>query len=128
MVIDIDIRISDNKGKLLHRLEKHFDRLADTDDKFSLNVDLCKSFEQFLSEYMTNSGRIIRNKLIMRKMNPSETNIDRETEIEYNIKIGNNHVFYGTFPFDKLVQVPTSMVNAIEKYEANFYEESIEQD
>lgn len=126
MIIDIDIKIADGEGKTIHRYEKHFDERIDSKDVID---DIGKSFEDFLSEYMSFHGRMIREKLInetkchshplamvtkhekdviydedLQKINDNNTGEDdsdtyRDSEMEYRIRIGNKRLLTGRIPF-----------------------------
>ncbi len=63
MIIDIDIKIADSNGKMLQHFVKRLDNIDSTDDRLSFSLDLGKSFEHFLAEYMSYSGRRIQEKL-----------------------------------------------------------------
>lgn len=128
MIIDIDIKIADSDGKLIQRFEKTFNNVDATGDKLNFNLDLGKTFENFLSEYMSYSGRIVRDKLMPYYSAPIpyqtihnyfeeetmhlDSNINKELkdrEIEYSISIGNGNVFSGKFPVKKLIQFSDSI-------------------
>jgi hypothetical protein len=137
MIIDIDIKISDSDGRILHHEEKQFNKLDDSHKNLNFNIDLGKSFECFLSEYMSYSGRLIRDRLISEDM-PYTTADSIENEVEYRIRIGSNHLFTGKFPVNKIAyknscdfqvvdeeenwDANQTMLKAIEKYEANFFD------
>lgn len=148
MIIDIDIKIADHDGSILHRFEKRFDKFEYTDEPLNFNIQMGKSFEEFLSEYMSYSGRIIRERLITGCISgkiPVQTSGAEteavEKEIEYRIRLGDNKLYTGSFPFSRPVslqesdpaacpsdKIPesqlsgdaNSMTKAIEKYEATF--------
>ena len=123
MLIDIDIKIADNDGNLVHHLEK---RLNDEDTaclKKLNNNYFGESFEDFLSEYMSSSGHQVREKLISDSsaytglISPfpydGASTFKRgvlynlgNSEIEYKISIGNKNVFIGRMP---LAQTPISV-------------------
>lgn len=63
MIVDIDIKIADNRGNILQHLVKRFDDIDSSEERLNFNLDIGKSFEQFLSEYMTCSGRRVQEKL-----------------------------------------------------------------
>ena len=123
MILDINIKIADNDGNLLHHLEKRIDKLDYTSENLDINTDADKSFEDFLSEYLSNSGRVIRERLIYNLRTPladklitqsSETqkvdnlieeNQLKEQDVEYRISIGSKNVFIGKFPFRYLSDV-----------------------
>jgi hypothetical protein len=113
MIIDIDIKIADCDGTLLHRLEKRFDDLDLPVEKLNYDTAIGKNFEDFLSEYMSSSGRTIREKLIQNynttfEQSNSDSKIEmhgsakenvldrfKTSHMEYNIRIGNKNLFTG---------------------------------
>jgi hypothetical protein len=113
MIIDIDIKIADCDGTLLHRLEKRFDDMDLPVEKLNYDAAIGKNFEDFLSEYMSSSGRTIREKLIQNynttfEQSNSDSKVDRYAsakenildrfrtgEMEYNIRIGNKNLLTG---------------------------------
>lgn len=129
MIIDIDIKIADGEGNLIHRYGKHFDESINSKNVIGSINDLGKSFEDFLSEYMSFHGRMIREKLINEtnwQSHPSvmvpnsdeyvsyggasqeicdfssdEDALDTysNSEMEYRIRIGNNKILTGKIPF-----------------------------
>ena len=124
MIIDIDIKIADGDGNLLHRLEKRIDKFDYISESPDLNSGIDKSFEDFLSEYLSHSGRVIRERLIYDIKIPPEGNIGtkfpmeqenspsnesrnqiNERDVEYRISIGSKNVFMGKFPFRFLSDV-----------------------
>lgn len=142
MIIDIDIKIADGDGNLLHRLEKHIDKFDYTNEKINFNLDMGKNFEYFLSEYMSYSGRVIREKLIHTGENPlllnmvgpndmeQEMNRSKESrnqmsehEVEYRISIGKSHVFTGKFPFEHPAPIRT-LEDDLNSYDIDNYEEN----
>jgi len=120
MLIDIDIKIADNDGTLVHHFEKRFDD-EDTVCLEKLNNNhFGESFEDFLSEYMSFSGHAVREKLnsgntdstsLIPCIPPDRTNLIKRgvlsnlenSEIDYRIRIGNKNVFIGRIP---LTQTP----------------------
>jgi hypothetical protein len=118
MLIDIDIKIADNDGNLVH----HFEKRLDDEDTASLkklnNNYFAESFEDFLSEYMSFSGHQVREKLklgdsVSRSITPSFPtdgtisfkrgnlyNLENN-EIEYKIRIGNKNVFIERMPLEQ---------------------------
>ncbi len=73
MIIDIDIKIADSHGNILQHLVKRFDDIDSSEDRLNFSLDIGKSFEQFLSEYMTCSGRRVQDKLFSGKYSLSES-------------------------------------------------------
>lgn len=118
MFIDIDIKISDNDGKLLHRFEKQFDEDIAYPEKLNNNY-LGEDFEGFLSEYMSSRGLAMRERLIsdyyavssdhstvdssdgLSLMN-NETFDPSDSEMEIKIRIGRKNVFIGRVPMKQL--------------------------
>lgn len=115
MLVDINIKITDNDGNMVHHFEKRF---SDEDNVCLENankIHLGECFESFLSEYMSFSGIMVRDRLISDSIN-SKTLIpfsasdevissDREDlcnlknrEITYKISIGQKNVFVGKIP------------------------------
>ncbi len=120
MIIDIDIKIADGQGNLLQRLVKRFDNIDVSDDQLNFSLDVGRSFEEFLSEYMSYSGRRIQEKLftgsrpeaIDEEYPSAGFNLDQyqdnvlqsstdgykkyeDRDIQYLIRIGNGNVFSG---------------------------------
>ena len=117
MLINIDIKIADNDGNLVHHLNKHFnDEDSACLEKLNTNY-LGESFENFLSEYMSFSSYAVRERLIscsnsatsnpipsdsFEEINASESraiNHIEKSAIEYKIRIGNKNVFVGSIPY-----------------------------
>jgi hypothetical protein len=137
MVINIDIKIADDDGNLLQRFEKRFDENITASDKIGLNKNLGESFEDFLSEYMSFSGRTLRENLsILEKTVPicSAPEIKKNTTEVRSIE--NNPVKQIVSPdLDEkniaaspdseqaaiVTLVNYAIKNAIDKYEANLY-------
>jgi hypothetical protein len=132
MVIDIDIKIANSNGQLIHRFSKRFDEKAETAEKIN-NAGLSKDFEDFLSEYLSVSGRSIREKLISypetpllgQSMEEEEENLYgkdpsvndyADSEMEYKIRIGKDKVIAGRIPFHRLTRLNT-VTDALEREE-----------
>ena len=119
MLIDIDIKIADNSGNLVHHFEKRFD------DEDTACLEQLKnnyggeSFDNFLSEYMSFSGHAVKEKLISGHaagINPHDSlssvataQLEKETvraevngNIEYQISIGNKPVFGKTIAYSQM--------------------------
>lgn len=132
MVIDIDIKIADGNGKLLHRFERSFDESTVSTNQGETISDLGKCFEDFLSEYMSISGRMIREKLIGEYTNTvfdqysfedsgnDEIQIDcddlknlSDTEMEYKIRLGSKKILIGKIPlhYNKSTKIETDKQN-----------------
>ena len=119
MLIDIDIKIADNSGNLVHHFEKRFDD-ADTACLEQLKNDYGgESFDNFLSEYMSFSGHAVKEKLISGHAADINTNgslssvttdpLEKEAvtaavdgNIEYQISIGNKPVFARTISYSQI--------------------------
>lgn len=114
MIFNIEINISDGNGKLLHRFEES---LSSSHSKDSFNIETAgKGFEDFLNEYMSFSGRFVREKLLSSEEAYNKdiqwNNFDDETdslamnydnvyensELEYQIHIGNKKLATGKIP------------------------------
>ncbi|WMJ88965.1 hypothetical protein [Anaerocolumna sp. MB42-C2] len=124
MLIDIDIKIADNEGKLIKQFSKRFDEKLNIPEKVEKRKGTNKEFEEFLAEYLTASGRTVREKLIyspyipdgpqnMYTMVTGKDVIAQEepednlpyNEMEYKIRIGKNQVITGTIPFERISRV-----------------------
>lgn len=135
MIIDIDIKIADSEGKLVKRFTKRFDEKAETAEKVKNKEGLSKDFEDFLSEYLSASGRQVRERLITYPGMETSFNDKRNTtkaqglhreeekeyglmdsEMEYKIRIGNHKVIAGKIPFHRLSRLH-SLADALEKAE-----------
>lgn len=131
MIIDIDIKIANSKGKLIHTFSKRFNERLDLSDIENSNSKI-KDFEDFLAEYLTESGRIVRKKLIDQmsenpQSNPNSANEDNflwddtaldvsDSEMEYQIRIGKNKVIAGKIPFQRLNRL-NSVTDALDMAE-----------
>lgn len=121
MIIDIDIKIANSDGKMIHRFSKRFDEKLEISDKINKGSGISKDFEDFLSEYLTSSGRSYREKLITYPdtsafdqnsrdqtegegpvMEKDTTGGITDSEMEYKIFLGNNKVLTGKIPFERL--------------------------
>lgn len=134
MIIDIDIKIAQSNGKLIHSFSKRFNEKLEVSEKIEKNTGLSKEFEDFLAEYLTASGRLVRDRLItdipellsndtfpadsISGGNEPETAI-ADSEMEYKIRIGNNRVIAGRIPFLKLKRINT-VTDAIETANRDF--------
>lgn len=117
MVIDIDIKIADSNGKILHRFENQFDDkdASLTGRKYN---NARSNFEDFLAEYLSCSGFALREKLIndhftiplgkndtpdtteSTKISADDNMISQleNSELEYRIKLSKNKVLTGKIP------------------------------
>ncbi len=135
MIIEIDIRIEDSDGRVLHRFEnKYDDKLSTSIESQDYTDDAGMDFCDFLSEYLSCSGSLLREKLFQgnytmkrdryrRKgkktlsKHSNETNPNSEvsqvrnledSELEYRIRIGDDKVLVGKIPL-KLQPSTTSV-------------------
>ncbi len=142
MTVDIEIKIADSSGKILQRFEKSFDGLKeDSIHSLKNNTQNDKSFEDFLSEYLTFEGRALREKLTgssgyttgeprQREYNELTDVLDfgdeedfcnlSNNELEYKINIGSSRVLTGRIPF--LKEAPIASVSGrTGKASPNYY-------
>jgi hypothetical protein len=122
MIIDIDIQISDENGKRVHRFAKRFDEGTNSSNNGSKSAVSNNKFEDFLAEYLSASGRAIRDKLICKlnslnnqnyeynrvvKTTPSTENLITvpDGELEYKISIGNRNVLIGKIPLPRIARI-----------------------
>jgi hypothetical protein len=117
MIIDIDIKIADNDGKVIHRFAKQFDERVGSEQNYNVRNGIKKEFQDFLNEYLSASGRTIRERLISNTQAlystmklPYETFIQEEEEsqgngLEYKISIGNRSVFMGKIPIERVRRI-----------------------
>lgn len=132
MIIEIDIKIEDSDGKVLHRFEnKYEDKNSASIESQEYTDDVGMDFCDFLSEYLSCSGSLLREKLFQgnytlkrdryrRKGKKSsskptnETNTNskvthlKDSELEYRIRIGDDKVLVGKIPL-KLQSSTTSV-------------------
>jgi hypothetical protein len=119
MVIDIDIKIENDSGKVLHRFSKCFQDKADDFETPCKTFTLGMIFEDFLAEYLSVSGHAFRNKLIYKpndyleeertdtalketKVKGREDYGFSDHELEYKICIGNKKIYSGKIPITRL--------------------------
>ncbi len=115
----IDIKITNSDGKIVHHFKKQFDEKLTDSDKIEKNFEISKDFEEFLAEYLSASGRKIRERLMyytdMQAV--AQCNADQaakeslimeeeaeeigDSEMEYKIRIGDNKVIAGKIPFHR---------------------------
>lgn len=114
MIFNIEINISDGNGKLLHRFQESLSS-SHSNDNFDIET-AGKGFEDFLNEYMSFSGRFVREKLLSAETsynrNGQWNDSDEETDaltvdydhvyensqLEYQINIGNRKLATGKIP------------------------------
>lgn len=134
MIIDIDIKIANSSGKLVHSFSKRFNERLDLSDNIEKDNGMSKDFEDFLAEYLTASGRVVRKKLITevsggiqnsglkseagRYWEETDDGIT-DSEMEYRIRIGKNKVIAGRIPFQRLNRL-NSVTNALDKAEDEY--------
>lgn len=120
MIVDVDIRISNDEGKQIQRFVKHFDGRFDSYDNSIEDNDRNKEFEEFLAEYLTASGRTRRNQLVEVLPMQGDTSAyllntlgsqvrdqtaGRRNDLEYTIRIGEEQSISGKIPLHKLVKL-----------------------
>ncbi len=117
MVIEIDIKIEDSDGRVLHRFENRFDEQDNSLDTQEYHDSTDKDFDEFLSEYLSYSGYLLREKLFSglnstkakkaktvrknktKKLPDTDKVIGYEdSELEYRIRIGDDKVLIGRIP------------------------------
>ena len=135
MIIDIDIKIANSSGKLVHSFSKRFNEKLDLSDNIEKDNGMSKDFEDFLAEYQTSSVRVVRKKLITeipgslqnnsglrseagRYWEETEDGIT-DSEMEYRIRIGKNKVIAGRIPFQRLNRL-NSVTDALDKAEDEY--------
>lgn len=109
MILDIDIRVSSESGIQIHQFSKHFDSRFEGRKIENGNHLIEKSFEDFLAEFLTGSGKVIRNQLISTKSNVITNQfIQQATDlpnIEYTLKLGDSQFVSGKIPLNKLIHL-----------------------
>lgn len=122
MLLDIDIRISNDEGVQVQRFTKHFDSKFDGSNITDENNSIGKSFHEFLSEYLSGSGRLIRDNLLdsnpldqaapVRSVNgysmlngPVYNPENYAAEVEYTLKLGDSQLITGHIPINKLFKL-----------------------
>jgi hypothetical protein len=109
MILDIDIRVSNDNGVQVQQFTKHFDsRFEGTSGIGSTNNSITKGFEEFLAEFLTSSGRVIRNNLITEQTAVSytpNTSFNNYSNVEYTLKLGDSQSVTGSIPLDKLFRL-----------------------
>ena len=135
MLIDIDIKIADNEGKLIRHFSKRFDEQLNIPDKIGKGNGVKKEFEEFLAEYLTPSGRFVREKLICEpympdiyhynSVIPTDKNLFTEEDLkgtlafsglEYKIRFPDQKEITGEIPFYKLKRLH-KLTNALDAAE-----------
>ncbi|KAB1440581.1 hypothetical protein [Candidatus Galacturonibacter soehngenii] len=108
MILDIDIRVSSENGVQIHQFTKHFDSRFEGRKIESGNV-IDKSFEDFLAEFLSGSGKVIRNQLISKESKEITNHFNQQStdlhNIEYTLKLGDSQFVSGKIPLDKLIHL-----------------------
>lgn len=105
MILDIDIRVSNDNGVQIHQFTKHFDSRFEGKRIEGGNNSVSKNFEEFLSEFLSGSGRAIRDQLITQKgafVDTANSLSNSCNNIEYTLKLGDSQSVSGKIPLDKL--------------------------
>lgn len=109
MILDIDIRVSSESGVQIHQFTKHFDSRFEGRKIESDNHVIDKSFEDFLSEFLSGSGKVIRNQLILNESKEITNNFNQQSSglhnIEYTLKLGDSQFVSGKIPLEKLIHL-----------------------
>ena len=66
MIVDVDIHISNDEGVPIQNFTKRFDGRFEG-ERISNTYVSGKKFEEFLAEYLSNSGRMYRENLLLDK-------------------------------------------------------------
>lgn len=109
MILDIDIRISNDNGIQVQQFTKHFDsRFEGISGVGATNNTISKGFEEFLAEFLSSSGRVIRNNLITEDTAVSytpNTSTYSYGDVEYTLKLGDSQSVCGHIPLNKLFRL-----------------------
>lgn len=108
MILDIDIRVSNDNGVQVHQFTKHFDSRFEGKKIEGGNNSISKNFEEFLSEFLSGSGRTIRDQLITQKdayIDTRKSFSNSNNNIEYTLKLGDAQSVSGKIPLDKLFRL-----------------------
>lgn len=106
MILDIDIRVSNDNGVEIHQFAKRFD--SRFEGKRINGTSASKDFEEFLAEFLSSSGRVIRNQLITDPATSFDVpnDINRSSNnLEYTLKLGDSQSISGNIPLDKLFRL-----------------------
>lgn len=108
MNIDIDIQVSGDDGEKLSTVSRHFSGNFGEDLNWGEGIDRRgNSFDVFLSEFLTSSGKIFRQALLYgsrsvhQKKQKSKKTGREETEVTYMIRFGNGQKVEGRIPILK---------------------------
>lgn len=119
--IEFDIKITDHNGIVLQSTENPCDESVSSDTKQDTDTVLGIDFSDFLAEYLSSSGFFLRDKLMkgyssgklkrhacnktIKKSTKSRefddenmTDLLKDSELEYKIRIGSNKVLIGKIP------------------------------
>jgi hypothetical protein len=109
MILDIDIRVSSDNGVQVHQFTKHFDSRFEGRKIENGEYSRSKSFEDFLAEFLSGTGRVIRNQLISTTRNTTTYGVQKNKEnvqnIEYTLRLGDSQFVSGKIPLDKLIHL-----------------------
>lgn len=109
MILDIDIRVSNDNGVQIQQFTKHFDsRFEGISGIGSTNNSITKGFEEFLAEFLSSSGRVVRNNLLTEPTAVLYTPNSSDHycgNVEYTLKLGESQSVTGHIPLDKLFRL-----------------------
>jgi hypothetical protein len=109
MILDIDIRVSNDNGVQVHQFTKHFDSKFEGKSGIDAsNNSISRDFEDFLAEFLSGSGRVIRSQLITEQTAAfSDPKVSDPScgNIEYTLKLGDSQSVTGKIPLDKLFRL-----------------------
>ena len=108
MILDIDIRISNDNGVQIQQFSKHFDsRFEGISGIGTTNNSISKGFDEFLAEFLSSSGRVIRSNLIAKPTVLSDAiNYNQYPgDVEYTLKLGESGSVSGHIPLNKLFRL-----------------------
>jgi hypothetical protein len=125
MILDIDIRISNDNGVQIQQFSKHFDsRFEGISGLGTTNNSISKGFDEFLAEFLSSSGRIIRNNLIAKPTVFSDAiNYNQYPgDVEYTLKLGESGSVSGHIPLNKLFRLSELSKFTEQSYSSNVSE------
>lgn len=125
MILDIDIRISNDNGVQIQQFSKHFDsRFEGMSGIGTTNNSISKGFEEFLAEFLSSSGRVIRNNLISEPTAISDAvNYNQYPgDVEYTLKLGDSGAVSGHIPLNKLFRLSELSKFTDQSYSSNVSE------
>lgn len=142
MIVDVNIQISNDEGIPVQNFSKRFDGRFEGTRIYPGDCNSIKSFEEFLAEYLSASGRTYRENLLSDKSFESAYNYRSESihddvysaydatstseSLEYYIKLGNGQSITGTIPIKRLAYLSEMGDNA-EKDAMNHNTKSIKE-